>query len=96
VKEELDKLREEDRLTPELVFRDTYLLDFLGLKDTYSEKDLEQAVLREIEPFILELGTGFSFVARQKRMTIGDIGVVSYQYIHLFLTCCPSCLYNTT
>lgn len=72
VKQELDKLREKDRLTPDLVFRDPYLLDFLGLKDTYSEKDLEAAILREMESFILELGAGFSFVARQKRMTIGD------------------------
>ena len=67
---ELKKLREEDRLTPDLVFRDPYLLDFLGLKDTYAEKDLEAAILREIEAFILELGAGFCFVARQKRMQI--------------------------
>ncbi len=69
-RQELAKLREEDRLTPDLVFRDPYLLDFLGLKDTYSEKDLEAAVLRELEGFILELGSGFAFVARQKRMVI--------------------------
>jgi predicted nuclease of restriction endonuclease-like (RecB) superfamily len=67
---ELKKLREEDRLSPDLVFRDPYLLDFLGLKDTYAEKDLEAAILREIEAFILELGVGFCFVARQKRMQI--------------------------
>lgn len=67
---ELKQLREEDRLTPDLVFRDPYLLDFLGLKDTYSEKDLESAILREIEAFILELGVGFAFVERQKRMQI--------------------------
>ena len=69
-KQELAKLRDEDRLTPDLVFRDPYLLDFLGLQDTYSEKDLETAVLRELESFILELGSGFAFVARQKRMVI--------------------------
>ena len=69
-RQELARLREEDRLTPDLVFRDPYLLDFLGLKDTYSEKDLESAVLRELESFILELGSGFAFVARQKRMVI--------------------------
>lgn len=67
---ELKKLREEDKLSPDLVFRDPYLLDFLGLKDTYAEKDLEAAILREIESFILELGVGFCFVARQKRMQI--------------------------
>jgi len=71
-KQELIKLREEDKLTPDLVFRDPYFLDFLGLKDTYSEKDLETAILRELESFILELGAGFSFVARQKRMTVAD------------------------
>jgi len=69
---ELKKLREEDRMTPDLVFRDPYVLDFLGLKDTYAEKDLEAAILREMESFILELGIGFAFVARQKRMTIDD------------------------
>src|SRR4030043_695208 len=60
-KQELAQLREEDKLTPDLVFRDPYLLDFLGLKDTYSEKDLETAILREWESFILELGAGFTF-----------------------------------
>jgi predicted nuclease of restriction endonuclease-like (RecB) superfamily len=70
IREELDRLRDEDKLTPDFVFRDPYLLDFLGLKDTYAEKDLEAAILREMESFILELGTGFCFVARQKRMQI--------------------------
>ena len=72
VKEELAALREEDRLTPDLVFRDPYFLDFLGLKDTFSEKDLESSILREMESFILELGIGFSFVARQKRITVDN------------------------
>ncbi len=67
---ELKKLRDEDKLSPDLVFRDPYFLDFLGLKDSYAEKDLEAAILREIESFILELGIGFCFVARQKRMQI--------------------------
>ena len=67
---ELKELREENRLTPDLVFRDPYFLDFLGLKDTYAEKDLEAAILREMEAFLLELGVGFCFVARQKRMQI--------------------------
>ncbi len=70
IRQELDALRAEDRLTPDLVFRDPYVLDFLGLKDTYAEKDLEAAILREMEAFILELGVGFCFVARQKRMQI--------------------------
>jgi predicted nuclease of restriction endonuclease-like (RecB) superfamily len=69
-RQELAALRKEDRLTPDLVFRDPYFLDFLGLKDAYSEKDLETAILREVENVILELGIGFSFVARQKRITV--------------------------
>ena len=71
-RKELTALREEDKLTPDLVFRDPYFLDFLGLKDTYGEKDLEAAILREMEAFILELGVGFAFVERQKRITVGD------------------------
>lgn len=67
---ELKELSEEDKLTPDLVFRDPYILDFLNLKDTYQEKDLEKAILKEIEKFILELGKGFTFVERQKRMII--------------------------
>jgi len=70
IRQELDALRAEDKLTPDLVFRDPYLLDFLGLQDTYAEKDLEAAILREMESFILELGVGFCFVARQKRIQI--------------------------
>jgi predicted nuclease of restriction endonuclease-like (RecB) superfamily len=70
VERELKALRAGDRMTPDLVFRDPYFLDFLGLKDAHREKDVERAILREMESFILELGTGFSFVARQKRITI--------------------------
>ena len=72
IHKELSILREEGSLSPDLVFRDPYVLDFLGLKDTYSEQDLEQAILRELETFLLELGIGFSFVARQKRMVIDN------------------------
>jgi len=70
--QELSALRTEDRMTPDLVFRDPYILDFLRLRDTYSEDDLESAILREMEQFLLELGAGFSFVARQYRMVIGN------------------------
>jgi len=73
IEQELRLLREEDKLTPDLVFRDPYLLDFLGLKDTFAEKDIEAAILREMEAFILELGVGFAFLERQKRITLdGD------------------------
>lgn len=67
---ELAQLRKEDKLTPDLVFRDPYFLDFLGLKGAYQEKDLEAAILRELEAFIMEIGVGFTFVERQKRMVI--------------------------
>ena len=70
IKQELKALREENTFTPDLIFRDPYFLDFLGLKDTYNEKNLEDAILRELERFILELGQGFSFIERQKRMII--------------------------
>lgn len=71
VKAEIGHLRAGGRMTPDLVFRDPYLLDFLGLPDGYSERDLEDAVLRDIERFLLELGMGFTFVARQKRISVG-------------------------
>jgi predicted nuclease of restriction endonuclease-like (RecB) superfamily len=67
---EIAKLR-DGHMTPDAVFRDPYLLSFLGLKGAYSEQDLEAAILREIESVILELGTGFAFVARQKCMSVG-------------------------
>jgi predicted nuclease of restriction endonuclease-like (RecB) superfamily len=69
---ELNALKEEDKLSADLVFRDHYILDFLNLKDTYAENDLEAAILKEIENFLIELGSGFTFVARQKRMIIDN------------------------
>jgi predicted nuclease of restriction endonuclease-like (RecB) superfamily len=72
IRHELDTLRAEDKLTPDLVFRDPYFLDFLGLKDRYLEKDVEDAIMREMENFILELGIGFTFVARQKRIQVDN------------------------
>jgi len=69
-RKELAALRDEDLMTPDLVFKSPYFLEFLGLADTFSEKDLENSILRELELFILELGTDFSFVARQKRITV--------------------------
>lgn len=69
-RKELQALREQDRLSPELVFRDPYFLEFLGLNDHYLEKDLEDAILREMENFLMELGAGFAFLARQKRIQI--------------------------
>jgi hypothetical protein len=56
----------------EAEIRDPYLLEFLNLKDEYSETDLEEALIRHLEWFLLEMGAGFTFVARQKRIRIGD------------------------
>lgn len=68
--QELTTLRQTGELSPALVLKDPYILDFLGLHDRYVERDLEDAILRELESFLLELGTGFSFVARQKRIQL--------------------------
>ena len=72
IKLDLQLLKDEQKLSPDLVFRDPYFLDFLGLKDTYSEKDLETAIIAELQRFILELGNDFAFLARQKRITIDN------------------------
>ena len=83
VRAELAALRETGEVTPSWVFQDPYMLDFLELADTYSEKDLESAILREIERFLLELGTGFAFVARQKRITLdGDDFYIDLLFYH--------------
>ena len=67
---DLQLLSSENKMTTNLFFRDPYILDFLDLKDTYSEKDLENAIISELEKFILEMGNDFAFLARQKRLTI--------------------------
>ena len=72
IRHDLDALRQEQPPTPAVLLKDPYLLDFLGLNDRYLEKDLEDAILREIEQFLLELGAGFTFVARQKRLQIDN------------------------
>ena len=68
---ELANLRTGGQMSPDMVFRDPYMLDFLGLQGGYSERDLEGAILRDMEHFLLELGAGFCFVARQKRISVG-------------------------
>lgn len=72
IAQELATMRDAQRMSPALVMRDPYILDFLGLRDTWQEGDLEAAIIREMESFLLELGAGFSFVARQKRIPIDD------------------------
>lgn len=64
--------RREDMMTVEEEVRDPYLLEFLNLKDEYGESDLEEALIRHLEWFLLEMGTGFTFVARQKKVKVGD------------------------
>ncbi|OQX74983.1 MAG: cytoplasmic protein [Bacteroidetes bacterium 4484_249] len=72
IKNELQQLKNTKQITPDLVFRDPYFLDFLNLKDTYSEKDLESAIIAELQRFISELGNDFAFLARQKRIIIDN------------------------
>ena len=71
IKYEIEQLKNGE-LSPQILLKDPYILDFLGVKDRYLERDLEDAILREIEQFILELGAGFSFVARQKIIQIDN------------------------
>ena len=65
-------LKSEKQISPDLTFRDPYFLDFLGLHDSYSEKDLESSILAQLQNFITEMGSEFAFLARQKRITIDD------------------------
>lgn len=70
IRQELALLQQTQEMSPDVLLKDPYVLDFLGLNDRYLEKDLEDAILRDMEQFLLELGAGFSFVARQKRLQI--------------------------
>jgi predicted nuclease of restriction endonuclease-like (RecB) superfamily len=73
IKQELTQIRHTNSLTPDVVFRSDYFLDMLGLTDIYSEKDLENAILIQLQSFIKELGNDFAFLDRQKRITIDAI-----------------------
>jgi predicted nuclease of restriction endonuclease-like (RecB) superfamily len=70
IKKELSTLRDDNVMSPDLVFKSPYFLEFTGLKGFYSEKTLEDCLVAHLEQFLIELGNGFSFVARQKRMII--------------------------
>ena len=70
IKKELSELRDDNKMSPDLVFKSPYFLDFTGLKGMYSEKSIEDSLVVHLEQFILELGNGFTFVERQKRMII--------------------------
>ena len=73
IKQELNQIQSTNLLTPDAVFRSSYFLDTLGLADTYSEKDLEDAILLNLQSFIKEMGTDFAFLDRQKRITIDAV-----------------------
>jgi predicted nuclease of restriction endonuclease-like (RecB) superfamily len=72
IRQDIDLLRNQGQISPDLTFRDPYVLDFLGLSDSYSERDLESAIIVEMQRFIIELGSDFAFLARQKRITIDN------------------------
>lgn len=70
IKKELDEAKQSSNLLPDMVFRSSYFLDMLGLPDIFTEKDLESAIITQVEDFIRELGSDFTFVARQKRISV--------------------------
>ena len=72
IRRDLEQLRQNKQISPDLLLKDPYILDFLDISDRYLEKDLEDAILRDIEKFLLELGAGFTFIARQKRIQIDN------------------------
>ena len=73
IKKALQKARKESTVSPELVFKSSYVLNLLGLPAKYSERELERALIGNLEQFILELGNGFAFIERQKRITVDTI-----------------------
>jgi len=88
IKKEIQNLRDENRLTPDMVFRDPYTLDFLNLRDPYTEREFENAILQSMEKFLLELGSDFAFLARQKRITIdGQDYYIDLYFFHRRLRC---------
>jgi predicted nuclease of restriction endonuclease-like (RecB) superfamily len=70
IQQELSAMRKDNQMSHDLIFRDPYFLDFANLSDTFSEKDLEASIVVELQRFIIELGTDFAFLSRQKRITI--------------------------
>lgn len=88
IQNDLASLKNEQKLNPDLVFRDPYFLEFLGLKDTFSEKDLETSIILELQRFITELGNDFAFMARQKHITIDNRDYyIDLQFYHRRLKC---------
>lgn len=78
----------EDAVTPEEEIKDPFVLEFLNLKDEYSENDLEEALIQHLEKFLLELGGDFAFIGRQRRLRIGDQWFrVDLVFFHRVLRC---------
>jgi len=83
-----EKALPEDRVLPEEEIKDPFVLEFLGLKDEYSETELEEALIRHLETFLLELGGDFCFIGRQRRLRIGDEWYrVDLLFFHRHLRC---------
>lgn len=72
IRRDLELLRNERKMSPDIAFHDPYFLNFLGLEDDFSEKDLESAIVSELQKFITEMGNDFAFMARQKRISVDD------------------------
>ncbi len=70
ISKEIIQLQKEEIISPDLIFKNTYVLDFLGLSGNHSETDLENAILNHMQAFIMEMGKGFAFVERQKRIPV--------------------------
>lgn len=86
--QDLENLRNERKMSADLAFQDPYFLDFLGLNDMYSEKDLESAIVAEMQNFIIELGNDFAFMARQKRIAVdGEDYYIDLLFYHRRLKC---------
>jgi hypothetical protein len=82
------KAKAGEDTTPEEEIKDPYILEFLGLKDEYSESELEDALIVHLQNFLLELGDDFAFVARQKRLRIGTEWYrVDLMFFHRRLRC---------
>ena len=91
IKNDIALLMEKDKMSLDLFYRDPYVLDFLGLKDTYSEKDLENAILSELEHFILEMGSDFS-AQRIKAIGSSSPSHISFFFSHRrYNSTCPLC-----
>lgn len=88
IRHDLDALRKTGRTSEDMIFRDPLVLDFLGLSQNYSEKELESAIIAELQKFISEIGTDFAFIARQKRISVDNLDhYIDLLFFHRGLRC---------